>query len=298
MKNVLVIMSTYNGEMYIQEQIDSILNQKNVSVDLLIRDDGSTDRTREIIDDYSSRVKMIKGINIGCEKSFFRLLELCHGYDYYAFSDQDDYWEPNKISSAIDKINNEVGPALAGCNLLVCDGYLNPLREMFSSADINILQIQMKRDVLRNIHGCVLVWNDALNNILISNMPKCDVTHDVWVNAVANITGVVKIDEKALIRYRLHGLNVSGFALSSLGRMKKAIKVYWGENRPRRDVIAMDLLNKFEKYMDKDKQSYETLCCLRDYRNNKLALLKQPIVSERPLLDRLFWTISIFINRY
>lgn len=89
-KSVQVVMSTYNGEKYLKEQIDSILSQEGVDVRLYIRDDGSSDRTTDILASYQEHknVKIEKGNNLGFAKSFLTALDECDEADYYAFSDQ------------------------------------------------------------------------------------------------------------------------------------------------------------------------------------------------------------------
>ena len=109
MEKILVMMSTYNGEKYIREQIDSILHQKDVKVDIVVRDDGSKDNTQNILKNYSSKYKNIKwsqGDNVGPCKSFLELLYSSGEYEYYAFADQDDYWYPNKLKAATEKMKN------------------------------------------------------------------------------------------------------------------------------------------------------------------------------------------------
>ena len=96
---ITVLMSTYNGEKYIREQIDSIL-QQSMPADIMIRDDGSSDGTVDIIEEYISKgtpVELIKGENVGVIASFFELIKAAPEEDYYAFSDQDDYWYPEKV---------------------------------------------------------------------------------------------------------------------------------------------------------------------------------------------------------
>ena len=101
-------MSTYNGEKYLKEQIDSILSQEGVDVRLYIRDDGSSDRTTDILASYQEHknVKIEKGNNLGFAKSFLTALDECDEADYYAFSDQDDVWEKDKLSTAMEPENN------------------------------------------------------------------------------------------------------------------------------------------------------------------------------------------------
>lgn len=112
-KSVQVVMSTYNGEKYLKEQIDSILSQEGVDVRLYIRDDGSSDRTTDILASYQEHknVKIEKGNNLGFAKSFLTALDECDEADYYAFSDQDDVWEKDKLSTAIQSINTPSNPS-------------------------------------------------------------------------------------------------------------------------------------------------------------------------------------------
>ena len=107
MRKIQILMSVYNGEKYLETQIKSILSQdcerKNIAkVTLLIRDDGSSDNTHEILNKYSKlypdSIRWYKGENIGVINSFFDLVEHSDEVDYYAFSDQDDYWLPDKLS--------------------------------------------------------------------------------------------------------------------------------------------------------------------------------------------------------
>ena len=100
-KKILVLLSLYNGEKYVKEQLDSLMNQ-TISVDVLARDDGSSDRTVEIVDKYTkehNNIRLIKGENIGFVNSFNLLMmnEIVDDYQWIAFCDQDDVWLPDKI---------------------------------------------------------------------------------------------------------------------------------------------------------------------------------------------------------
>ena len=103
MVTVLVLMSTYNGEAYLTEQVESILKQADVNVKLLVRDDGSTDNTLRILNKYATEEKLdyITGKNINWMHSFWTLVNMAHGADYYAFADQDDIWFPDKLARAV-----------------------------------------------------------------------------------------------------------------------------------------------------------------------------------------------------
>ena len=102
-EKIAVLMSTYNGEEFLRDQIESILNQEKVNVTLYVRDDGSSDRTVEILSSYEEqgKLKLICGKNCGVGNSFMHLLYTSdQDFDFYAFSDQDDIWLPDKLYSA------------------------------------------------------------------------------------------------------------------------------------------------------------------------------------------------------
>ena len=121
---IAVLMSTYNGERYLREQIDSILNQKiEVCFDLIVRDDGSTDKTIEILKMYADAGKLFFSIgkNVGAARGFVNLLHENPGYDYYAFSDQDDVWNEDKLKKGITAIQDIKKPALYCTNCELVD---------------------------------------------------------------------------------------------------------------------------------------------------------------------------------
>ena len=109
--SILVLMSTYNGERYIKDQLKSIIEQKtDFNIDILIRDDGSKDGTVQIIENIQkeyvyTNIRLQTGENIGCNASFFELIKSSDEYEYYAISDQDDIWLPDKIDRAINEIS-------------------------------------------------------------------------------------------------------------------------------------------------------------------------------------------------
>ena len=116
---VAVLMSTYNGEKYLEEQIDSILNQSGeFHVDLWVRDDGSSDSTKDILEQYRNdgKLQWYTGDNLKSAHSFFDLIKKSRGYDYYAFADQDDYWLENKLKAGIIQLESITNAALYCCN--------------------------------------------------------------------------------------------------------------------------------------------------------------------------------------
>ena len=299
--NVCVLMSTYNGEKYIKQQLESIKNQNNVNVILFIRDDGSSDKTVEIIHEMYPELEIEKGENIGCEASFKELLYSAPEADYYAFSDQDDIWDENKLSDAVKALKDSIETHIYGCNLMACDSKMNPLRKIHNDQEIEIMKNTFRRDILRNMHGCVLVWDRRLQETIKQYKTEYIFPHDVWVNAIGNILGNMAVDKKVNIKYRIHGENVSGLATSPTKRLRKAIRKYIMKGHVERDIIGQELLKGFGDYLDEKSEGYKTLKALSHYKDGitqKIRLCNSHLVKDGRRLDRLFWSLCIFLNRY
>lgn len=298
---VCILLSSYNGEKYIKTQIDSILNQNGINVELVIRDDGSTDKTVEIIKSYGDQIRLFEGDNCGCEKSFAELLKYKSEADYYAFADQDDYWLPNKVITEINAIKDINTPALAACNLYLCDDFLNIQGRLHSEESIKQIREKMKSYYLCNMHGCVLLWNRSLHEKINISVPLDIISHDGWVNTVANAIGTTVVLDEPLIQYRVHENNVSGHASSLFERIHKAIRLYLGKNHPKRDIIAQNLLDRFESVMDLNSRGYQTIKAIACYKHsikNKIILLRKGIIRNTPIPDRFFWELCVLLGKY
>lgn len=296
---VCVLMSTYNGELYIKQQIDSVINQEGVSVKLIIRDDGSKDNTRKIIKEFKG-VELIEAKNIGCEASFMELLYMKNEADYYAFSDQDDVWDCRKLISAIENIKKN-NCDLSVCNLMLVDSKLSKLHPLFNLSQISQYQYGMNNFVLGNLHGCVHVWTRKLNDIIQSYRPNVVEPHDVWVNAIANIVSSTYVDARCFINYRLHGNNVSGYTTNTSQKIIKRIKLYFGKTHPQRDRLCLQLLNGYGHYLDKSDSRYRTLYLIANYKKSiiyKLKLCFSPIINRSSFIHRCTWRCCILANTY
>ncbi len=229
---VLVLLSSYNGEKYIKEQIFSILNQEEVDVHLIIRDDGSKDGTCSVIESFKdTRISLIKSNNIGCIDSFSCLvkeaLKFIDEYDYFAFSDQDDIWLANKLIAGVNKLsklNDCTVPQLYGCNMNIVDENNNFIRKCHKA------DLTMRKGVLlidSRIPGCGMVFNREAVKLYSLNPPKGGLYHDHWMLLIGLFFGKVLYDSKPYINYRQHANNVLGahhFLLSPQDEIKRKLK--------------------------------------------------------------------------
>lgn len=213
---VAILMATYNGDLYLKQQIDSILEQTYSDWTLYISDDGSTDETIKIINDYIEKypdkiVFVESPINKGCSNNFYWLL-LSVEANYYMLSDQDDVWFPDKIKNSVDlihELNNT--PALIGLNDILCDSDLNPIKPDFWYNN-KLIDTYLKWNyagVCCPISGAQMIINKELREIIIKNLGN-ELTYDHWICLLAIKYGVIKRANILARYYRIHQNNLLG----------------------------------------------------------------------------------------
>lgn len=285
---IAVLMSTYNGEKYIREQLDSIINQKGVNIRLIVRDDGSTDSTVDILKEYAEKypIKIVlDGENVGPGESFMRLV---YKYadepkiDYYAFADQDDIWIEDKLRVAVEKIQEMQSdkPILYSSNqYLYIDGVNKGLRHK-EPQSIELIPHMTKN----TIAGCTFVFNKALAKLVAdADRPEPKIIkyrlHDAWMILVAICCGKVINDEKSHMLYRIHEGNTVGVKdFSTKEMIKRTCDLLRHEgNSNIRMLTAQELLRLFPM-IGNDKK--EVLHLFADYQKewktkNTLAFDKE-----------------------
>ncbi len=217
-----ILLAAFNGEKFIKEQIDSILNQTCRDWQLLIRDDGSTDATVQIIKSYTGKfpdkIWLIEDNlgNLGTGHNFGRLLEQAES-EYIMFSDQDDFWLPEKIELTLNKMKeaerlNPGEPLLVFTDLKIVDENLNLIADsLWSYHKINPQEgSRLENLVFRDIvTGCTIMINKKLREISVP-IPDFSRLHDWWITLKAAKYGKIFILPQATILYRQHSANVSG----------------------------------------------------------------------------------------
>ncbi len=213
MSKVTVVMATYNGEEYLDEQLQSLIEQKNVQLEILIRDDGSSDRTHQILDKWQEegKLKWYNGEHVNVQRGYYHLLTTASKSDspYYAFCDQDDVWDKNKLEIAIAALEKlpAIVPALYYCGQRLVDQDLS----FIANHTLNTKRSFPTRYVISDIAGCTAVFNRCLLDKLMEYEPSFMLMHDSWIFKVClSLGGNIVIDEQCHISYRQHGNNVAG----------------------------------------------------------------------------------------
>ena len=205
-----ILLSTYNGERFIRAQIESLLPQKNVPFKLYVRDDGSTDSTRALITDYATKYPdLISDLtddrHRGYPNCFWGLLRDCPSADAYAFCDQDDVWEPEKLARAQEMLKTvpDATPALYIHDYRICDEDLNP-HAVHTIPDLNSLPSE-KLLFFTYAEGFSMVLNNALRDVLLNGNPEGkQLCHDEWTLWTAYFHGTILHDPNILASYRRH----------------------------------------------------------------------------------------------
>lgn len=216
-----ILLASYNGEKYIGTQLDSILSQKYQNFRVLIRDDGSTDNTLDIIESYVNKypekIILIKD-NDKCGNSASNFIKLTSyaTSDYVMYSDQDDFWLPEKLKISLDTMlaaEKEYGrmtPLLIYCNYAVADKELNIIKNAQRGSQVEKKDVSFNELIVQNyVTGCLIMANKALYS-LVGEYDSRILMHDWWLALIASSMGKIIHNNEIVMLYRQHGDNVVG----------------------------------------------------------------------------------------
>ena len=247
---VSVMLSSYNGERFIAEQIESIIAQREVITYITVRDDGSSDKTVEVVKNlqskYPERINLVRGKNVGYRKSFLKLLTLAYRADYYAFSDQDDYWLPEKCIAAIRKLRKVNNPiALYASGVIKTDEQLNVIGKTDSATMPPTLESYFAR---QRLAGCTYVFTEKLRDISSKftgmDYPSYQMPdHDFVIGSCGFACGAVVLDHNQYIYHRRLDSSVTSGGAGILKRIKVEYRLTF-KRRNVQSTMAKELLTK------------------------------------------------------
>ena len=301
MDTVVVLLSSYNGEKYLKEQIDSILNQEGVYVHLIVRDDGSKDSTLDILEGYKKRgkLKYYNGDNKRTAQSFMDLIYTAPEAEFYALSDQDDYWLPDKLRIGVEKIKKEdcQTPILYYGMPRIVDEKLNLIRPQSDTSEI--MTTFESCLVNSKATGCTMVFNKSLCDILKSAKPDYVLMHDAWAHKVClALDGKVLFDSDVHILYRQHGNNVVGIPKNLLDK----IRLYYGEfkkDNQMRSRCVRSLVESYGERMLPDKrQKAEMVAYYRDDFVKTLRLFCNGKIKTDYWKRNIIYKVAVLFRRF
>lgn len=301
---VVVMMSTYNGVKYLDEQIKSILDQKNVCLKLIIRDDGSTDATYEILKKYAeaNKDKIIllerDGNNLGSANGFMYLLNYAldnmdSNINFFAFADQDDFWLDEKLYHGVLNIEGTKKPALYYSKKIIVDQNLNKLNvhDDFFYED-SFLQFV----TVSNAYVCTFVFNRKLAEMCRNKPQNGKIHHDAWIYRIAGCTGAyICRDKQGYILYRQHQNNVVGKV--EYWTLKKGVHRLLGKRNHILQNTFREINNQCRTDFTVEAQSLVPLIC--NYTESFVArfkLLKWKTPYKYGMKKSLIWIFKVLSN--
>ena len=313
-KAFAVLMSAYNGEKYIREQIDSILAQEGVALTLYIRDDGSSDATPLILAEYASKDERVRFVNpqtrenFGVCRSFLMLVRYAlkdnSRTEYFSFADQDDVWRTEKLKRAAGYLKNAGRPkrgALYISNKTIADADLAVLTEEHMRIGNDLFDVFWPNVVA----GCTMVMDRRLAEIAARHIPGRDHFHDAWVLRIARIIGSEVIFDRytGSMLHRQHGKNTFGFDDEGLYHddaplWKKILpSIKKAPNHKRQEIISL-IYRQYGRFVPRRNRRYVE--AILDYDRNPLSaliLITAPMALRRGLRLWIVWTYRILFKQ-
>lgn len=264
------MLATYNGILYLEEQLLSLLHQTK-KITIFIRDDGSDDGTLEAIKKYClqySNIVFVQDNNSSCspQENFSHLLEYVYSlnqFSYFMFCDQDDVWFEDKVEktlAAFEKLEKQFPEQalLVHTDLKIVDSGLSTMCESFwtyNNLDSN--KNELRQLLLQNtVTGCTAMINKELAEIALP-FPK-EILHDWWMAMLASAVGHIGVVPEKTMLYRLHGANSAGIDNYNLKYVvKKFISLFKGDGKNyfMQYIVQGELLYKRTKPMlNKEKK--------------------------------------------
>jgi len=298
MKKVAILLASYNGTKYIKEQIDSILNQKDVDLTIFISDDLSTDGTIEYLQNIYKAEKRLVYLEAnqkfgGAAKNFYRLIRDVEfsGFDYVSLADQDDIWYEDKLIRAINTIEEKQ-----------IDAYSSNVLAFWENGEEKVLD---KADEQANYDylfeaagpGCTYVLSQKLANdvkeFMIKNWEQINQVdlHDWLIYAYGRENNYKwYIDNKPSMRYRQHISNQVGANNGVAAKIKRLKLVFssWYRDETRKIIKVLNL---------EDKYDFSKYILEKSYLNN-ILLLKYVFQFRRKFKEKLFLSVLFFLGIY
>ena len=300
---IAICLATFNGELYLKEQLDSLLNQSYKEFDIFVRDDGSNDATLAILEEYKNSLTIIQDNkeSSSAQENFTILLEYVSKlkkYEYFMLCDQDDVWLEDKVKKSIKMmrnftLQNEHTPLLIHTDLQVVDAQRNLLHSSFwNYMKLNPSKNAFHQLLIQNsVTGCATIMNKALLEIALP-IPKNVTMHDWWLALVASQFGKVIPLYDATILYRQHTNNTIG---AEGFTPRYILQRFFKKNIFQKNIVQASLfLETYKKNLDK-----QTVQMLQDFinLNSKSFLKKRAIILKYKLFKHgIIRNIGLLVN--
>lgn len=300
MKKITILLSTYNGEKYIESQLRSIKSQTIIDdIHVVIRDDGSKDNTVNIIERWKNDLSLtlITGENVGVTNSFSSLISAAPNSEYYAFADQDDIWNNNKIEKAIEYLKgyDNSKPTLYFSNAQIADENGIPAGRNVheKNVDLELPKVMACNPAL----GCTMVFNKKAMQLFRDTKIKKSPMHDKTMIILCLLLGHVVYDNNPSMLYRQHDNNVMARKNGILKRLKQFYRLWIKRDGVSLNEYAAEILDKTNDVISNEDR--EILTIFKNYKlniKNRLKLIMTPMANTKKRKSNLSFKIRIFFG--
>lgn len=257
MPMVAVVLSTYNGAEHLREQVNSVLAQDYPKIELIARDDGSSDETVEILKSYErdGSLRLIRGENKGVVGSFLDVIAQAPlDASYLALCDQDDVWHSDKVSRAVAMLSNRDNalPQMYCSEYMFCDAEMKPR----GRSHLNQIGVEFSTMLYENmVSGNTVVINRRLADLVIAAGRDGVYTHDWWLGLVATALGELTYDDFVSLEYRRTGSNASPTGTNAWNILRYRVRnVFKGEQLKEVTVQLQRLYSLYSEDMPAQKR--------------------------------------------
>lgn len=293
---VAILLSVYNGEKWITDLLNSISLQRGIDFDLIWRDDSSTDLSIKRVIDFPQISKIqcqeIKE-NIGAAQSFMHLLTHARDYDYVAFCDQDDVWDPDKLSIAINYLSSTPDtPSVYASKVRIMDQNITwPIVKS---------EISTANAVFENVFiGCTIVLNKSASNVVMNiRFPK-GLMHDSWIYCISAYSMQVHFDNDPHMDYRLHKNNDTGIRaikpLLSISTLVRLSTIFEVRNQARLKIRELYLAsNELNAHSGEVQILHDLKNPSYSFRISRFRLQRFRQNHLEDLVFRILWALKFF----
>jgi glycosyltransferase involved in cell wall biosynthesis len=296
---VSIVMATYNGARFLEAQMDSVLNQSYPAIEIIVVDDGSTDRTPEMLKSYAARHSNIQlcfsaGKNLGYIKNFERGCRLATG-DYISFCDQDDVWHPDKTSILMEAIGDH---SIVYCDSELVDSLLNNLQRKHS--DYKKLQsfdncLYFATD--NCVGGHALIMKKEI--FIYADPFPVEMPYDLWCAFVATFYGTIRYVNQPLVKWRQHENNITVSAKSKeqrLAETRMRMKLFYEYCKPanrREKQVLYKLLRSYQGFSL--AENFLRMRLFFQYKKYLLAMKKRNAFRKFLFCLKMFYKIRLHV---
>ncbi len=301
---IAILMATYNGELYLQEQLKSIKNQTLTNWDLWVSDDDSTDNTLSILEEFkkevstNNKVYIVRGPKKGSNSNFWSMvLNKDIKADYFAFADQDDIWYEDKLEKGLSSILEKNIPLSLYC---ARTEIVNKEGEFQFYSPLFKLKPSFLNALVQSLAGgnTMIFSNHLREYLMFIGLDNQIIAHDWLIYQIAcGVGSEIIYDPIPKVKYRQHDKNLIGSNIGFFSRMNRIYKLLNGSFKNWNDCNLKILYILYDQFTDESKKHVKYFEKMRSNYFFKLKNLFNVRIYRQTFLGNIALIISIYINR-